>query len=334
MTGAIELSTLDIKESITDKLIDMLKGQPEIVSRYLQTLDYRRGKLIRPRLVLTFADIFSCTNFEHALTAACCCEFLHGATLIHDDVIDQSNSRRGKPTMRAQFGNELAVTVGDFMLTLVIENLLKLEDIKILEMFNQTSQELAIGVINEILNKNNFKMDIAEYIRIIYLKTGALMALCGRVGTALSNTSTLADQELAYGYGKHYGIAFQLVDDLLDVSTDPKFSGKPRFGDLREGRITLPLIDGLDKDFQHVHDLVALVQSTDNEEPAQELYELLLNLGSLQVTKEEAERQLHLARKYLFKINHHILTPEKAKPLQEIEDRLYDLLPNDISIDG
>lgn len=327
-------SAARVKEQINRAIDEMLLNQPDVVARYLQALDNRRGKLIRPRLVLTFADIFECQRPDDALLAACCCELLHGATLIHDDVIDQSDARRGKPTLRAQFGNELAVTVGDFLLTIVIDNLIKIKDLNILNLVNKASQELAIGVINELINKNNFKLDTEEFLRIIYLKTGALMALCSRVGAALGASATSRHQELAYGYGKHYGIAFQLIDDLLDVCSEPKLTGKPRFGDLREGRVTLPLIDGLNKDFQAVHDLVVLVQSADSEESAQDLYELLLSLGSIQVTKQEAERQLHLARQYLFKIDHHILTPEKAKPLQEIEDRLYDLLPSDISVSG
>lgn len=330
MSNDESISLQNIKQEINLALDEMLAHQPEIVARYLQALDNRRGKLIRPRLVIAFANIFGCPNTKELFLVAACCELLHIATLIHDDVIDQADSRRGKPTLRAQFGNELAITVGDYLLTIVIENLMNYKDFNILRLVNKASQELVLGVINELSNKNNFQLSINEFKRIIYLKTGALMALCCQIGTALGELSTTKDRELAFGYGKHFGMAFQLIDDLLDVCVEPALSGKPRFGDLREGRITMPIIDALQKDFNNVQDLIIQVQSSETEEPAQELYELLISLGSIHQTIKEAEYQLHLARQFLFKIDYHILTPEKAKPLQDIEDRLYDLLPSEI----
>ncbi len=310
------------------ELIASLLGQHhQLIAPYLGQLEGLTGKMIRARLLMTFAGLFRVEDTDSTLTCAACCELLHTATLIHDDVVDQADRRRGLPTARSKLGNEVAVIVGDYVLAVMLRALNRLGDPELNEMLLATSQELGMGVIEEIVNKNNFSLHEEKVIQIIELKTASLFGLCGRMAAHLGR-APLHQQEAAGEYGRNFGIAFQLVDDLLDIVSDPELTGKPIFADLREGRVTLPVLIALEEQGDEVRELILSYQRKPTPEGAARLLEMIVQSGGISRTLKLAERYRRSARRALIRISHRLLTPQWAAQFQAIEDRLYALLPD------
>lgn len=232
---------------IEKKLREVLLGSDPIVIQYMESIASQHGKRLRPKLVMIFARIFGGYDYKKSIEAACLSELFHTATLIHDDVIDVAEVRRGYVTLSNQFGNEIAVIVGDYLLAMVLDRVSKLRDFTMLDMFVETSKKLGVGVLVEISNRNNFELSVDNYLRVIELKTAVLFELCTRLGAHLGGASD-ERVKLAAKYGRSFGMAFQVVDDLLDIAADEKKTGKPVFNDLKEGRITLPIIHSLSVD--------------------------------------------------------------------------------------
>ncbi len=232
---------------IEKKLREVLLGSDPIVIQYMESIASQHGKRLRPKLVMIFARIFGGYDYKKSIETACLSELFHTATLIHDDVIDVAEVRRGYVTLSNQFGNEIAVIVGDYLLAMVLDRVSKLRDFSMLDMFVETSKKLGVGVLVEISNRNNFELSVENYLRVIELKTAVLFELCTRLGAHLGGADA-AEISRAAAYGKNFGMAFQIVDDLLDIAADEKKTGKPVFNDLKEGRITLPLIYAMSLD--------------------------------------------------------------------------------------
>jgi geranylgeranyl pyrophosphate synthase len=212
---------------LTDRRMQQIvDGSDRIVARYLGDFARNRGKLLRPRLLLCFAELCGGGALHSLANCAACCELLHIATLIHDDVIDEADTRRGRATLSSRYGNEIAVIVGDYVLALVLRALNEERDFLLNDMLLATSQELGLGVIEEVVNRGNFGMNADSYFEVIYLKTAALFSLCCRIGAYLGGAGP--EQVTRAGqYGKLLGLGFQVVDDLLDLTLDSATLGKP-----------------------------------------------------------------------------------------------------------
>ncbi len=314
-------------DEVRERIGQLLGQHHQLIAPYLSQLEGLTGKLIRARLLMTFAGLFKVEDTDSALTCAACCELLHTATLIHDDVVDQADRRRGLPTARSKLGNEVAVIVGDYVLAVMLRALNRLGDPELNEMLLGTSQELGMGVIEEIVNKNNFSLPEEKVIQIIELKTASLFELCGRMAAHLGR-APLHRLEAAGDYGRNFGIAFQLVDDLLDIVSDPKITGKPIFADLREGRVTLPVLIALEERGDQVRELILSYQRAPDQDGANQLLEVIIACGGISRTLKLAERYRKQARRALIRISHRLLTPHWASQFQAIEDRLYALLPD------
>jgi len=241
--------------SLTKSRIDeLLAGSNVLVDNYLKHFAGSRGKLLRPRLVLAFAELGEKPVVKSAVNCAACCELLHTASLVHDDVIDEADTRRGQETLNNLYGNSIAVIVGDYMLAIVLKALNTENDCKLTDMLLTTSQELGLGVLNEIINRDNLKMSVDKYYDIVRLKTAALFGLCCEMGAYIGGLPA-EEVALAREYGQQLGMGFQVVDDLLDIEGDPEIVGKSLRKDESANKLTYPGVVGIDGARRALEDL-------------------------------------------------------------------------------
>jgi octaprenyl-diphosphate synthase len=198
------------------------------------------GKRLRPALVLLAANAFGAQgSARHELAAVI--EFIHTATLLHDDVVDESSLRRGRKTANAEFGNAASVLVGDFLYSRAFQMIVDVGSLRIMKVLADATNVIAEGEVLQLLNVHDADTDEEQYLRVIRYKTAKLFEAATQVGAIVGGASQ-ADEAALAGYGMHLGTAFQLIDDVLDYSGDLTETGKNLGDDLAEGKPTLPLI--------------------------------------------------------------------------------------------
>jgi octaprenyl-diphosphate synthase len=198
------------------------------------------GKRIRPRLVLLFANALGFDGPEQ-YTLAATVEFIHTATLLHDDVVDESSLRRGRQTANAVFGNAASVLVGDFLYSRAFQMMVSVNDMRVLDVLADATNVIAEGEVLQLMNMHDPDLAVEEYLRVIRSKTAKLFEASARLGAILSRADAATEAACA-SYGRSLGTAFQLVDDLLDYDGETHELGKNVGDDLREGKPTLPLL--------------------------------------------------------------------------------------------
>lgn len=198
------------------------------------------GKRLRPTLLLLSAGAFSYIGKHHYVLAAVV-EFIHTATLLHDDVVDESNKRRGQDTANAMFGNAASVLVGDFLYSRSFQMMVSVHNMRDMQVLADATNTIAEGEVMQLLNCHNPDVDETAYLRVIRSKTAKLFESSARLGAILGRASSVNEESLAR-YGMHVGTAFQLIDDVLDYSGNDSEIGKNLGDDLAEGKPTLPLI--------------------------------------------------------------------------------------------
>ncbi|MDP2359603.1 MAG: polyprenyl synthetase family protein [bacterium] len=215
-------------------------GKTPIVDQVIRFLTPRRGKLLRPTLTYLSARLLGESN-ERTHFAAVVVELLHNATLLHDDVVDNSDKRRGMPSLNAIFGNKVSVLFGDYLLASSLLAMLECGDARVFEVLARTARRLAKGELDQAARSKNLDMDEETYYRMVANKTGALVAASCVLG-GLSNEAGEEQTAALRAFGEALGVAFQIQDDLLDYTGKEALIGKPVGGDLKERKITLPLI--------------------------------------------------------------------------------------------
>ncbi len=198
------------------------------------------GKRLRPALVLLSSGIFGNIQAPHHELAAIV-EFIHTATLLHDDVVDESAMRRGNSTANHLFGNAASVLVGDFLYSRAFQMMVKLQNMRVMEILSETTNIIAEGEVLQLLNIHNADVTEQEYLKVIHFKTAKLFEAATRLG-AVINHANVQDENALAQYGMRLGTAFQLIDDVLDLSGDANQIGKNLGDDLNEGKPTLPLL--------------------------------------------------------------------------------------------
>ena len=198
------------------------------------------GKRMRPVLLLLVARALGYQGSHHHLLAAVI-EFIHTATLLHDDVVDESELRRGRGTANAMFGNAASVLVGDFLYTRAFQMMVEPDDMRVMRVLSDATNVIAEGEVLQLMNCNDPDVDEARYLQVIRYKTAKLFEAAGQIGAILCNAPGEVE-DAAAEYGRRMGTAFQLIDDVLDYSGDTGEIGKNVGDDLREGKATLPLI--------------------------------------------------------------------------------------------
>lgn len=230
-------------EGVLNKVHQNLLSVSESESKHsnfiTQYLINRGGKRLRPLLVILSSFNNACVNdIAHVATAA---ELIHTASLVHDDIVDDSALRRGVQTINSKWNNSVAVLVGDFLFAKAFEILGQFQEKKILDQYTKAISLMSIGELEQLRNRFNCQKDIEQYYREIRGKTGILISVCCKSGAMLSEMEP-KDIEKIENYGLEIGYAFQIIDDLLDITGDSSQLGKPVFKDLVEGNITLPMI--------------------------------------------------------------------------------------------
>lgn len=198
------------------------------------------GKRLRPALVLFAAGATGYRGTRHHDLAAVV-EFIHTATLLHDDVVDESDLRRGNSTANAMFGNAAAVLVGDFLYSRAFQMMVAVDNMRVMSVLSDATNTIAEGEVLQLMNCHNADVDVEAYLQVIRFKTAKLFEAAAQLGAILGGASATVEDNLAR-YGMHLGTAFQLIDDVLDYSGDESTTGKHLGDDLAEGKPTLPLI--------------------------------------------------------------------------------------------
>ncbi len=198
------------------------------------------GKRIRPAMVVLSAKAFGYKGGQH-LKMAAVIEFIHTATLLHDDVVDESALRRGRSTANEMFGNAASVLVGDYLYSRAFEMMVDVNRMAVMQVMSQATKVISEGEVLQLMNVNDPDVTQEKYLQVVRFKTAKLFEAAARTGAILADASQTL-QEAAAAYGRHMGTAFQLIDDLLDYSGDPLTLGKTVGDDLREGKPTLPLL--------------------------------------------------------------------------------------------
>jgi octaprenyl-diphosphate synthase len=268
----------------------------QIIQHIGQYLHQTGGKRVRPALLILSAKIFGEEINEQIIEMATVMEFLHTATLVHDDIIDGAEVRRGHRTVAAKWGNHNAVLMGDWLYMSAYETALRQRHLEILEVLTETTRKMTEGELIQLTQLGNLHLTEEEHFDILCRKTAYLFSASCRLGGIMRGVSDIEKLALS-DYGLHIGIAFQLVDDLLDFTSNEEKLGKPALSDLREGKVTLPLIRLLKK---HPH-YVALAEEAMHEpvgrsDKAREILRLLDKHGELEFARQEALSYIQTAQ--------------------------------------
>jgi octaprenyl-diphosphate synthase len=252
------------------------------------------GKRIRPLLFLLSARLCGCRG-DHLVDFSTIFEYLHAATLLHDDVVDAATVRRGLSTANTIWGNQAVILVGDFLLAKSLSLAVETDRLKVLQVLAHTTTLMAEGEILQLLHTGNLDLTEDQYYEVINRKTAALMAAACQIGAILGGVGE-AQEEALRQFGLNLGITFQLVDDILDYTGDEKELGKPVINDLKEGRITLPFIHALahlgEADRRRLREIAGNL----TPELAPELLALLQKSGSLDYARDQARHYTLLAQ--------------------------------------
>ena len=199
------------------------------------------GKRLRPSLVLLVCKLLG-VGVNEALRLGAVVELIHVATLVHDDIIDNSGIRRGRESVNAKWGNEVTVLFGDWLYMTAFWVALKQQDFRVLDILIDITRKMVEGELLQLQLRNRLDISVEEYLRVCWHKTAHLFSGCGRLSAILGDVDEETENRLA-DYGESIGMAFQLVDDLLDYTSSEKTMGKPVLKDLTEGTVTLPIIE-------------------------------------------------------------------------------------------
>ena len=248
------------------------------------------GKRLRPLLSVLAAKSVGYEGSDH-LKLAAIVEFIHTASLLHDDVVDESTMRRGRQTANAMFGNSASVLVGDFLYTRSFQMMTELNSLKVLKILADTTNVLAEGEVMQLMNLNEPDTSEENYMRVIYCKTARLFEAATQLGGVLNNVDETI--ELALGeYGKYLGTAFQIADDLLDYTADADELGKNIGDDLAEGKPTLPLIYALAHGNDEEKALIkGVIENADGSQVIDRILAALERTGALAYTQQRAEEE-------------------------------------------
>ncbi|PWG65157.1 polyprenyl synthetase family protein [Spiribacter halobius] len=258
------------------------------------------GKRLRPLVVVLTARAAGLAGErdDHALLAAIV-ELIHTATLLHDDVVDDSEVRRGRETANQIWGNEASVLVGDFLYTRSFQMMVELQDMHVMEVFSRTTNTIAEGEVLQLLHVHDPDVTEARYREVIYRKTAALFEAGCRLGAHLAAPGDGALADATAAYGRHLGNAFQLIDDALDYDGDPQHIGKNLGDDLAEGKPTLPLIRTLATTDEDTRALLRRVIEQGGRDDIAAVREAIARAGAIPYTRALAEAEAGKAREAL-----------------------------------
>jgi octaprenyl-diphosphate synthase len=235
----------DHLQKVNDVIRSSLDSEVPLINQVGKHIIDGGGKKMRPQCLLNLAGLAGgITDIHYQLAAIV--EFIHTATLLHDDVVDDSDTRRSSPTANIKFGNSASILVGDFIYSRSFQMMVELDNIEIMDILAYTTNKIAEGEVLQLINKNNFDISQDDYFKVIRAKTGVLFEACGKLA-CIANKCTLDQKKSISLIGEIFGQIYQLIDDVLDYSGDAARIGKNLGDDLKDGKMTLPLIFAAEK---------------------------------------------------------------------------------------
>ena len=252
------------------------------------------GKRLRPALLLLSAGAFGYQGSHHHQLAAVV-EFIHTATLLHDDVVDASDMRRGKATANALFGNAASVLVGDFVYSRAFQMMVEVDSMRVMQVLAEATNIISEGEVLQLMNCHDPEIEEESYLQVIRFKTAKLFEASTRLGAILGGADQTQETAMAH-YGMHLGTAFQLIDDVLDYSGDNRDTGKNVGDDLAEGKPTLPLLYTIKHGNAEERALVKRAIERGGLEELPQVIAAIERTGALQYTRAQAEAEARAAQ--------------------------------------
>ncbi|WP_370553768.1 octaprenyl diphosphate synthase [Edwardsiella tarda] len=284
-----ELTAQDMAD-VNAKILHQLNSDVTLINQLGYYIISGGGKRIRPMIAVLAARALHYQG-DHHVTIAALIEFIHTATLLHDDVVDESDMRRGKATANAAFGNAASVLVGDFIYTRAFQMMTSLQSLRILELMSAATNVIAEGEVMQLMNVNDPDISEENYMQVIYSKTARLFEAAAQCSAILAGADT--QQELALqDYGRYLGTAFQLIDDLLDYDADGATLGKNTGDDLNEGKPTLPLLHAMRHGSPERSAMIRqAIEQGNGRHLLDPVLETMQQVGSLDYTRRRAEEE-------------------------------------------
>ena len=289
----IQALSQDDMTKVNDLIYGQLHSDVALINQLGIYIVNAGGKRMRPMLTVLTAQALNHTNTDKLddkhCTIAAIIEFIHTATLLHDDVVDESNMRRGRETANALFGNSASVLVGDFLYTRSFQMMTKLGDMRIMDILSDATNIVAEGEVLQLMNCNDPDTTEESYLQVIYCKTAKLFEAATRLAAVITKKDSVIEEAMA-DYGKYLGTAFQLVDDIMDYTADAKEMGKNVGDDLAEGKPTLPLLytmaHGTSEQKQLIRDAI---EHSNGMEHLDDILDAMHKTGALVYTQKKAE---------------------------------------------
>lgn len=281
--------TREEAKAVDRLIIDSLSSDVVLINQMGHYIVGSGGKRLRPMLLLLAGKALG-TITENHLTLAAVIEFIHTATLLHDDVVDESDLRRGKESANAVWGNAASVLVGDYLYSSAFEMMVRTGNMRVMEILSGTTTAIAEGEVLQLLNCNNPETTESQYLEVIGRKTAILFSAATRLAAVVSGVELEIEEGLAQ-YGQHLGIAFQLIDDALDYTSNKEEMGKNLGDDLAEGKPTLPLIHAIENN--NTEDAAIIIDAirNGNRDAFDKIYEIVQKSKSIAYTEICAEQQ-------------------------------------------
>ncbi len=290
-------------EAVNQLILGQVHSDVDLVENIGNYLINAGGKRLRPLLVLLVAKALDYKGSEQH-TLAAIIEFIHSATLLHDDVVDTSDMRRGRATANAKWGNAPSVLVGDFLYSRAFQMMVAIGSMPIMDILSNTTNTIAEGEVQQLINAGDPKLSEANYFDVIHKKTAVLFEAACETASVISEGDVNLQADLkAYGY--HLGIAFQLVDDALDYTGSSEALGKNVGDDLAEGKPTLPLIyamkNGTEQESKLIADTIRATSTDDRNAPVdpdtlKEIIAIIQRTGAIDYTHKKAEDHVSKAK--------------------------------------
>ena len=285
-------------QRVDQVIAERLTTEVPLVREVAQYIISAGGKRLRPALLLLVGGALGCEDPDrHTLAAVV--EFIHTATLLHDDVVDESTLRRGRETANERFGNAASVLVGDFLYSRAFQMMVDVNRMRVMQILSEATNVIAEGEVLQLMNMHDASLDEGAYLRVIRSKTAKLFEASARLAPILAG-SPPEIEELCAIYGQALGTAFQVIDDVLDYEGDTELMGKNLGDDLREGKVTLPIICALRQGTDAQRALIRLSIEQGDLSHLEEILSIVRQTGALDMARNsalaEAQRAIDAAR--------------------------------------
>lgn len=289
----IKQLTLNEAKAVDQLIVDELRSDVILINQIGLYIVGNGGKRLRPMLLLLAAKALGDVNQKHLILAAVI-EFIHTATLLHDDVVDESDLRRGKESANAVWGNAASVLVGDYLYSSAFEMMVRTSNMRVMGLLSKTTTAIAEGEVLQLLNCNNPETTEAKYLEVIARKTAILFSAATQLAAIISDSSEEIEIALA-NYGQHLGIAFQLIDDALDYTSNAEELGKNLGDDLAEGKPTLPLIYAIQNGTSEEAETIINAIKTGNRDVFNNVYAIVKRTKAIDYTEVRADEEAQKA---------------------------------------